>query len=329
MSSKITKLVFLTLILASLGSLYFLKKETSHTNLPIIAMTQIISHNTLDEVRGGLIEGLEEAGLKDDKTIHIIYENANGNVSVASQIAQRLVSSRPSVLVALSTQSAQILKPLAQKEHIPLVFTAVTDPISAHLIQDWSKTDEGVTGISDYMAPEPQLEMILSFLPNLKKLGLLNNPAEINSVSLLDQFESVAKQRGIEILRAPAHNTAEAAEAFKSLIGKVDAVFFPNDNTIMAAAPAIAALARHHKVPLFANDEASVKQGVLSALSFDRIAMGKETAKIIVGILKGKSPQDFKTHNTIPIDLVVNEATLKILGLEMPRTFKEKIKLVP
>lgn len=325
---KKTKIVVLAALLGSIGSFYFFKKKEDASTLPVVAITQIINHNTLDDVREGLIEGLKSAGLEDGKTIQIVYENANGNVSIASQIANKFMAMKPAVLVALSTQSAQILMTPAQKEHIPLVFSAVTNPVSAQLVKDWSKTDEGVTGVSDYMAPEPQIDMILAFLPNLKKLGLLYNSSEVNSVSFLESFEAIAKERGIDIVRATAHNTAEAAEAFKSLVDKVDGVFFPNDNTIMAAAPAVAAVALQNKIPLFANDEASVQQGVLAALSYDRPAMGRKTAEMVEGILKGQSTATFKVHNHVRTDVVVNKKTLEALGMEMPSTFPEGTKIV-
>ena len=327
MTSKL-KIIVITALLGSIGSLYFFKKQEKNADLPVVAITQIINHNTLDDVREGLINGLKSAGLEDGKTITIVYENANGNVSIASQIANRFIAMKPAVLVALSTQSAQILKTQAQQEHIPLVFSAVTNPVSAQLVTDWSKTDEGVTGVSDYMAPEPQIDMILEFVPNLKKLGILYNSSEVNSVSFLESFESVAKQRDIEIVHATAHNTAEAAESLRSLVGKVDAVYFPNDNTIMAAVPAVAAVALQNKTPLFANDEASVKQGALAALSFDRPSMGLKTAEMIEGILKGQSTSTFRVHNHIHTDVVVNKMTLESLELEMPSTFTEKTKIV-
>ncbi len=327
MTSK-SKKIFFTILLGSIGSFFLFKRNDAESTLPVVAITQIINHNTLDTVREGLLDGLKSAGWEDGKTIHIVYENANGNVSIASQIASKFIALKPAVIVALSTQSAQILLTSAQKEHIPLVFSAVTDPVSAQLVTNWSKTDAGVTGVSDYMAPEPQIDMIMSFLPNLKKLGLLYNSSEVNSVSFLNSFETIAKQRGIEIVHASAHNTAEAAEAFKSLVGKVDAVFFPNDNTIMAAAPAVAAAALQNNVPLFANDEASVQQGVLAALSFDRPAMGHKTAEMVDGILKGQTTASFKVHNHVHTDVVVNEKTLATLGMEMPSTFPEGTKVL-
>ena len=323
-----TKTLILAAVFGSIGSIYLLNHTENQTDLPVVAITQIINHNTLDDVRKGLIDGLKSAGFEDGKTIHIVYENANGNVSIASQITNRFIALKPTVLVALSTQSAQILKTQAQKERIPLVFSAVTNPVSAHLVTDWSKTDEGVTGVSDYMAPEPQIDMILEFVPNLKKLGILYNSSEINSVSFLETFEVIAKQRDIEIIRATAPNTAEAAEAVKSLVGKVDAVYFPNDNTIMAAVPAVAAVALQNKIPLFANDEASVQQGALAALSFDRPSMGRKTAEMVEGMLKGQSTSTFKVHNHIRTDIIINKNTLTSLGLEMPSTFTEGTKIV-
>lgn len=322
--STLKKVFLLGLLIFLVGiGVFFYKNpsgngDANKSQLPVVAITQIIHHNTLDQVYKGLEEGLKEAGYENGRTLQLIYENANGNLSVAAQIGTHFLTKKPTVLVALSTQSAQILMPIAQQNNIPLVFSAVTDPISAKLVDQWTITNKGVTGVSDYMGPKPQLSMIRSFIPNLKSLGVLYNPSEVNSVSFLKSFEEEALRDGIIIVRATANNTAEAAGALNSLAGKVDAVFFPNDNTIMAAAPAVAAAALQNHLPLFANDEASVNSGALAALSFDRIAMGKKTAEIIVGILKGNQTTAFPVTNDVPYKRVVNDKTLASLGLKLP-----------
>ncbi len=297
-------------------------------DLPVVAVTQIISHKTLDTVRNGLIKSLETQGFIDGKTIKIIYDNAHGNTSVAAQITKKFIALHPKVIVALSTTSAQLLIKPAQDAGIPLVFSAVTDPITAGLVSAYDKTIHGVTGISDYMPSEPQLEMIAAFIPAIKKLGVLYNPGETNSVAFLNQMEQEAKQRGIIFVRGAVNTTAEAATVAKSLIGKVDALFFPNDNTAMAAAAAVAQVAKNNDIPLFANDSESVKDGALAALAYDRIAMGEKTAEIVGGILSGKSTGAYPVSYDVPSEIVVNQQTLEKLQLTIPPVLSQKIRAI-
>lgn len=301
---------------------FYLFIQDKSPGLPIIAITQIIDHHTLDEVRMSMIKALEAQGLVDGKTVKIIYENANGNISVAAEIAKKFQTLKPVVMVALSTQSAQTLLPIAKSSHIPLVFTAVTDPVAAKLVSSYDQTHEGVTGISDFMPAEPQLTMIQAFVPHLKKLGVLYNPAEVNSVAILKQIDQYAAQQGITLVYAAANNTAEVVAATRSLIGKVEAIYFPNDNTIMAAAAAVANTANQSKIPVFANDSASVASGVLAAVAYDRKAMGQKTAEIIGGLMSGKSTADFPVTHDNPQTVVINFKTQQLIGIALPKVYQ-------
>jgi putative ABC transport system substrate-binding protein len=319
----------LLLATALLYSLWEKIPFVKHTaSLPVIAIAQIIEHNTLDTVRSGLIDELAANGYTD-KTVKIVYENAHGNVTTAAQIGDRFASLHPKVMIALSTQSAQILSSVAVSTDIPLVFTAVTNPVAARLVPSRTESTPLITGVSDYMSPEPQLEMMRTFLPTLVKLGVLYNPSEINSVSFLKEMEVVAKSQGIELVYTPINNTSEATGATLSLIGKVQALYFPNDNTAMAAVNIIADTALKQNVPVFANDSASVERGVLAAVAYDRYSMGRKTGEMVVAILKGTKPRDIPVAYDTPFDVVVNEKTLKALNLSIPESLKSIRKLAP
>jgi putative tryptophan/tyrosine transport system substrate-binding protein len=324
MKFSLRNLLFILLPLAVI-SFFFLKPTQK---LPVIAITQIIDHHTLDEVRQGMIAELAQQGYRDGETIQLVYENANGNMAIATQIASKFINLKPKVMVALSTQSAQLLKTPAQTHQIPLVFTAVTDPVFAKLVSSPQETSDGVTGVSDYMDPAPQLDMIRQFIPELKTLGVLYNASEVNSVSLLERFEAIAQSQGITLTRAVVNTTADAVNAAQSLVGKVDAIYFPNDNTVMAAASAVAQVGLKQKVPVFANDSASVQQGCLAALAYDRKAMGQVTAHIVQGLMEGKSTKDFAVdYDSTPKFPVVNMKTLKVISMNLP-TFSEAVQKV-
>lgn len=322
---KSFKWLSFALFLAVTGISYLFLKQPSSPPLtgalPIIAITQIIEHHTLDRVRAGLIAELATNGF-DEKTAKIVYENAHGNMTTATQISNRFAALHPKVMVALATQSAQVLSSLSAATNTPLIFTAVTDPVAAKLVPSKTQASPLITGVSDYMEPGPQLEMMRTFLPNLTKLGVLFNPAEINSVSYLKEMEKAAQEKGIELIYAPLNNTSEATSATTSLVGKVDALYFPNDNTAMAAVGAIALTALKHNLPVFANDSASVERGALAAVAYDRFAMGRKTGEIVVAILKGKKPQDIPVVYDTLSEVVVNEKTLNALNLSLPPALK-------
>lgn len=323
--TKSFKLLSLALLLvAAVATCLFLKQPTSSPQSeasPTIAITQIIEHHTLDTVRAGLMAELAANGF-DEKTAKIVYENAHGNMATATQISNKFASLHPRIMVALATQSAQVLSPLSTATNTPLVFTAVTNPVAAKLVPSKLEATPLITGVSDFMEPEPQLEMMQAFLPKMTRLGVLFNPAEINSVSYLKEMEKAANKKGIELIYVALNNTSEATSATTSLVGKVDAIYFPNDNTAMAAVGAIALAALKHNLPVFANDSASVERGVLAAVAYDRFAMGRKTGEIVAAILKGKKPKDIPVVYDTPFEVVVNEKTLEQLNLPLPQTLK-------
>ncbi|RZI45521.1 ABC transporter substrate-binding protein [Candidatus Finniella inopinata] len=292
-----------------LGFYFFHQSKAIPSHKPIIVISQIIDHNTLNTVHKGLIDGLKEQGYIDGQTVEIFYENAHGNYTLSKQIADKFISLKPSVMVGLSTQSAQSFLNASLSKNIPLVFSAVTDPVAAKL------SGPTVTGISDFMPAEPQLNLFLKLLPNLKKLGVIYNPSEINSVSFIEKFEQVALKKGIILVRAALNSTAEATAVTASLVGKVDAIYFPNDNTAMAAVKAIVTVGLKHHLPVFANDTASVEQGAVAAVAYDRYEMGKMTALMVVKILKGESPSEIPVIYDAATQIVTNKESLKNLSL--------------
>jgi putative ABC transport system substrate-binding protein len=165
--------------------------------------------------------------------------------------------------------------------------------------------------------PNLNLTCFLKLLPNLKKLGVLYNPSEINSVSFVEKFEKVAQAKGVTIVRAALNTTAEATAVSSSLIGKVDAMYFPNDNTAMAAVKSIVAVGLKHNLPVFANDSASVEQGAVAAVAYDRYQMGKTTAELVVKILNGQNVSSIPVVYNAPTQIVINRTSSQALKLSV------------
>ena len=216
-----------------------------------VAMTQIVEHPALDQEREGILLALREAGYIEGKNLKIIYQNAQGSGVTSTQIAQKLVSLRPHVIVAISTPSAQAVLSAIGGSQVPLVFTAVTDPISARLVKSLSHPGLGVTGVSDSLSSMTQLKFVQRFLPDLKNLGIIYNPGESNSSSAYQDLLAKASLLQIHLVPATASRTSEVVAAAQSLIGRVDAIYIPNDNTAVSAIESIVRVGISQRLPVF------------------------------------------------------------------------------
>ncbi|HMG51260.1 MAG TPA: ABC transporter substrate-binding protein, partial [Inquilinus sp.] len=195
-----------------------------------VAVTQIVEHPALDAARDGIKKALEEAGYKDGDNLVFLSESAQGNPATAAQIAQKYVGENPTVIVPIATPSAQAV--VAATQDIPVVFTAVTDPLGAQLIKNLEHPGGNVTGISDLSPLADHLNLIKEIVPGVKKIGVPYNPGEANSAALLAALQKMAPEWKVEIVEAPASKSADVQAAAQSLVGKVDVIYVPTDNTV-------------------------------------------------------------------------------------------------
>ena len=282
---------------------------------------QSINHSTA--VRESMLTTLKENGYESGKNLKVIYENAQGNVITATQIANKLISSNIDLAVAISTPSAQTLYYEAKKQGIklPIVFSAVSDPKAAQL-----ESTEGypITGITDTANLEGLLKFMNLALPKLKTLGVMYNPAEANSVSTITRLKKLLKEQNIECVEVTVNNTQDVALATKSLIGKVDALYFPQDNTVVSAIQTVIKVASQSNpplpiiLPIFSSDPELIKDGVLAAVGYDYADVGKETGIVVAKILDGEDPSHLPVHSPAKLKVVVNAKLAKKLGIKIP-----------
>ncbi len=321
-------LTFVILTVAVIAYKNFSNKSSSDIsskeNLPIVAITQIIEHQALDQEREGIIDVLAKAGYVDGKTIKIVYQNAQGNISTATQIVTQIVSQQPKVIVAISTPSAQAALPSCIAQKIPLVFTAVTDPIGAKLVKDMTtKRDEPVTGVSDHLPIESQIQLVKDFIPDLKTLGVIYNAGEVNSVNMVKDLKEAAEKLNIQIIEATASKTADVSTAMTSLVGKVQAVYVPNDNTAVAAMNSIAQIGEKNKLPVFAGDTGSVNAGAVATRGYDRFELGRKAGELVLKILKGTPAGDLPVESGKSMQLTLNVEAAQKMGVIVPRAVLE------
>lgn len=282
-------------------------------NMPVVAITQIIEHAALDTEREGILEALHQAGYVADKNIKIIYQNAQGSIPMASQIAHQIMSQQPSVVVALSTPSAQSVLGMITKNHVPLVFTAVTDPGQAKLVNL-----PDVTGVCDAVDLDIQLDLILKIMPKATRIGVIYNAGEPNSVVMVKGIQQKIDARHLVMIEAQANKSSEIGMAFQTLVGKVDVILIPNDNTAVAAMPQIVQLGIKNKIPVFALDQGSIENGAAAGYVVDRRTQGLKAGQMVVAILKGKTPKEISIVLESDPKLMVNAKSAAAMGLTIP-----------
>lgn len=281
-----------------------------------VAVTAIVEHPALDAVRDGVKEALVEAGYKDGENLKFMYESAQGNPGTAAQIARQFVGEEPSVIVPISTPSAQAV--VSATRDIPVVFTAVSDPVGAQLVKDVAKPGRNVTGLSDMSPVAEHIKLIQEISPNAKSIGFLYNTAETNSVSILAALKEEAAKNGMTVVESVATKSAEVQGAARSLVGRADVFYIPTDNTIVSAFEAAVGVAEEAKIPLYAADTGSVDRGAVAALGFNYFDVGKQTGAIVARILKGEAPGDIPVTVAAGTDLVINKGAATRMGVTLP-----------
>jgi putative ABC transport system substrate-binding protein len=284
-----------------------------------IAVSQFVDHPALNAVLQGFQDDLAE---NDIKARYKIY-NAHGNMSTAGQIVNQIVSDAPDMIVAIATPTAQACATIYEKQALPadtpMVFTAITDPLAAGLVGNYEKPGKSITGVSNRLPMDKHMEMVLRFVPNLKKLGVMYNSGEVNSVSNVKRIKEAAATLGFKVVDAPATNTADVYQAAQSLVGKVDAIYVPTDNTVISALESVIKVCERVKLPLFTADTDSVKRGAIAAMGFDYYLHGKQTGALARRILAGEKPGDIAVQFQEVLSFHVNPEAAKRMGLAVDR----------
>jgi putative ABC transport system substrate-binding protein len=282
-----------------------------------VAITSIVEHPALDIVINGIRQGLADSGYADGTDLTITYESARGNPATAARIAQRYVSHPPDLIVAISTPSAQAVA--AATNDIPIIFSAVTDPLAARLVASLDAPGGNVTGVSDHTRASDILALIGEITPEVRRLGILFNPDEANSTASRTAISAAAEAAGMIVVDAAVHDPAQVAPVARSIVGRVDAIFAPNDNTVVQAFEAAAELAIEANLPLYAADPENVGRGALAALGVDYHQIGTLTATLVDRVLKGENPGDIPVVFASGVNLHLNRNTATAIG----RTFTQ------
>jgi putative tryptophan/tyrosine transport system substrate-binding protein len=302
-------LVIFSLLFLMLGC----SSRASHTK--VVAIATLMNQPALDQVQTGLKEELAKRGWISGKNMTLIIRNANGQMQLAASIAQELVSLNPDVVVPITTPMAQAVVKIAR---CPVVFAAVTDPVGAGVVSSLEDPGPNVTGTSDAWPYRDQLRVIREILPHARRLGVLFNPGEAASQYGIRQIRKFAPPLGFTLVEGAVSSTAEVYPVALNLAPRVDALLLSSDNTVIGGVAGAVKVATAKKVPLFAGDSGTVKEGALAAVSVGYLELGRETGRLVDEELGG--------HHNIPVwvaggsEVFINTKAAQLMGVTIPRS---------
>jgi putative ABC transport system substrate-binding protein len=283
-----------------------------------IGITQIVTHPALDSCRDGFIAQMAEEGFVEGENVEYILRNAEGDMSTAASIAEYFVAEEVDLIFSIATPTTQACVAAVEGTDIPIVFAAVTDPVEAGLVDSWEKPGGNVTGASDWADVKAQVKLGMDISP-AKKLGVVYNAGEVNSVVQIAELKKVASSLGIEeIVEATAASTADVLAAATSLVGRVDAIWEPSDNTVAAAIDAVVKVCEENEIPLFASDIDMAKGGAISGLGLDYHVNGTAAGELAARVLEGEDPANIPVGMTPMTIIYLSPVAAERMGVTIP-----------
>ena len=279
-----------------------------------IGISQYGEHGSLDNCRTGFLQGLEEAGLKEGTDFEVDYQNAGFDDSIATQIGQTFSAENVDLMVAVATPSATACFAAAEDKDIPVIFTAITDPVGA-------KLDSGnITGTSDVLPVAGQLQLIRDLQPQAKTVGIVYTTSEANSVYSVGVYEDLAADYGLTIETVGVTAQSEVTQAVDALISRgVDCISNLTDNTVVGVLPAILEKTNEAGVPVYGSEVEQMKLGCVAGAGLDYIKLGIQTGQMAAKILRGEATCQDTPYEVIEnFDLYINPEALGAMGLAIP-----------
>lgn len=293
-----------------------------------IGITQIVEHPSLDAAREGFMAALKDAGYEEGKNLELDYQNAQGDANNNMSIAQNLVTADNDLILAIATASAQSV--VQSTQDIPVLFTAITDPISADLVKDLDKPGANVTGTSDTHpdAIKNTIASIKKFVPEAKTVGIIYNDGEANSIVNVENVKKALEENGLEYALTAISTSSEVKQAAESLVDRSDVFYIPKDNTVVSALESVITVANKEKIPTFVGESDSVERGTFSSYGFEYHDLGYKTGEMAIEILNGKKPSDIPVGFPDNLELIVNKDAAEKQGVELTDKLLEGAKVI-
>jgi len=310
-------LLVVGILLTSLISLHQLKADKKK-DVFRIGISQFITHQSLDATREGFVDELAKQGYVDGKNIEIDLQNAQGEQRNLKTISQQLAESSD-VVLAIATPSAQSLANTTQTT--PVIFSAVTDPVSAKLVESREHPGGNVTGTSDQSsdAISTQINLIKKVLPKAKTIGILYTQSEPNSVVQKDEAKRLLEEKGFTVVEKTILDSNNVKAAAESLMAEVDMVFVPTDNIISSTMETVKQVSIKHKVPVFGGSTEMIAVGGLYNYGTNYEELGRQTARMLIRVLKGEKPENIAVELPEKLELHTNKEMADALGIDISK----------
>ncbi len=283
-----------------------------------IGLTQFVSHEALDSCRDGFIDGLESEGFTEEE-VQFVLSNAQGDVPTTSLIANNLVDKNVDLIMAIATPSAQAVKNVTENADIPVLFSAVTDPVQSGLVSSLAEPQGNITGTSDKTPIDKQFTLIKELFSDAKKIGFIYSLGENNSVIQLDQAREEAQKQGFTIVSQGVTTSSELSDALDVLLDDVDILYTPTDNLVASSMSIVISKALEKNIPVVGSEKAHVESGALLTEGIDYYELGFQTGLMAARILNGEDPRNIPVETLNETELVFNMNTANALGLTIPQ----------
>ena len=287
-----------------------------------LGIIQVAEHPALDAARHGFLETMAANGYEEGENLIVDYGNAQGDQTALQTIAKKLVTGGCDMILAIATDSAQAVA--AETTEIPILFTAVTDPVTAKLVQSNEKPGTNATGTNDMNPVKDQIELLQRLAPQGKNIGVVYNAGEVNSVVQVDMVKQAATEAGLEVVEATVSNTSEVMQTAQSLIGRVDGIYIPTDNTVSSSVESVIKIAEGNALPVVVGEVGMVERGALATIGIDYNRLGKQTGEMAIRILKGEKPQDMAVEEQKDMELVLNMKAAEMMDVTIPEDLKKQ-----
>ncbi len=314
---KIFVFIIVALMIVSLAAC---GSSGSSKDVAVIGISQYGEHGSLDNCREGFLLGLEEAGLKEGVDFTYDYQNAGFDDNIAIQIAQNFSANNVDLMVGIATPSATACFAAAEDKNIPVIFNAITDPVEA-------KLDSGnVTGVSDKLPVDAQLDLIRTLQPDAKTIGIIYTTSEPNSVSAIREYKEKAPEFGFEIVDIGVTAQSEVTQATDTLISKgVDCISNLTDNNVVGVLASVLDKTNEAGIPVYGSEVEQVKLGCVASAGIDYIELGKQAGQMAAKILKGEATCEDLPYETVSeYGIYINSEALALMNIELPAEVSEK-----
>lgn len=291
-----------------------------------IGVIQLVQHDALDASNKGFVDGLKEKGYEEGKNIKIEQQNAQGEQANAQTIAKQFTDAKKDLIFAIATPAVQAA--YNSTKDIPIIFTAVTDPVKAEVAKDWKSSGTNVTGTSDKVPVDKQIELLKKLLPNAKTVGVIYNTSETNSVTQVDELKAAADKQGLAVKEIGVTNVNEINQNLASALGQIDVLYTPTDNTVASGYALVGKLCLDKNVPIIGAEEAVVNKGGLASIGIDYYKLGKEAGYKAAEVLDGKKPSDVEISTLSDMSFTINTDVVKKLNITLPADIESNCKKV-